>query len=369
MPDFLPPHESQWLFTGIAALVAVACALVVHQIGRRIAWRVTRSRPVAHTLVRFSDRPVQFLLVLIALQTAWRATPDELLFIGAIRHATDLALIVAITWLALRGIAAITEVTAILYPLNIADNLRARRIQTQFRVLGRTLSFLTVLLAASAVLMTFPGVRQVGTGLLASAGVAGLAVGFAAKPILGNLLAGLQIAITQPIRLDDVVIVEGEWGRIEEINGTYVIVRIWDQRRLVVPLQWFIEHPFQNWTRITSEIIGTVFIWVDYRMPIARLRSEVTRICENAREWDRRLCVTQVTDASDRAVQVRILVSTADADKGWDLRCHVREELIAFVQREYPQYLPRLRIESGRESPAGAPVPATGAVESGTGSS
>lgn len=349
--DILHSFESQWLYTALAALIAVSAALIVHHIGTKIVRRITRFRPVADTLARYSEKPAQFLLPLLALQTTWQSAPNDLILIGTIRHITELALIGALAWLAIRCVAAITEATAILYPVNIADNLHARRIQTQFRVLGRTVIFLITLLSVAAALTTFPGVRQVGTGLLASAGVAGLAIGFAAKPVLGNLLAGLQIAITQPIRLDDVVIVEGEWGRIEEITGTYVVVQLWDQRRLVVPLQWFIEHPFQNWTRISSEIIGSVFIWVDYRMPIAPLRAEVARICDSSEKWDRRVCVTQVTDASERAIQVRILMSTTNSDRGWDLRCHLREELIAFVQREYPQYLPQLRIETGFQNP------------------
>lgn len=349
MQSFLASLQGQWLYTGIAALAAVTAALIVHGIGAKVAYRITRFRPVAKTLVRFSDRPAQFALPLLALQTAWQATPDDLLFIHSVRHITELLLITTLAWLTIRCVDAVVEASGILFPVNIEDNLRARRIQTQFRVLGQTLTFLIILLATAVALTTFPGASKVGTGLLASAGVAGLAVGFAAKPVLGNLLAGLQIAITQPIRLDDVVIVEGEWGRIEEITGTYVVVRIWDQRRLVVPLQWFIEHPFQNWTRSSSEIIGSIFLWIDYRMPVDAIRSEVMRICENTKDWDKRLCITQVTEASDHAMQVRVLVSTANADKGWDLRCHVREELIAFVQREYPQYLPRLRVE--REEP------------------
>jgi small-conductance mechanosensitive channel len=350
MQSVLTSLQGQWLYTGIAALVALVFALIVHWIGVKVAYRVTRFRPVANALIRYADKPAQFVLPLLALQAAWQASPDDLFFIHSLRHITELLLITALAWLAIRFVDATIEASNILFPVNIENNLRARGIQTQFRVLGQTLTFLIILIATAVALTTFPGASKIGTGLLASAGVAGLAVGFAAKPVLGNLLAGLQIAITQPIRLDDVVIVEGEWGRIEEITGTYVVVRIWDQRRLVVPLQWFIEHPFQNWTRTSSEIIGSIFLWIDYRMPIAALRTEVTRICDNAKDWDKRLCSTQVTEASDRAIQIRVLVSTTNADKGWDLRCHVREELIAFVQREYPQYLPRLRVES--EDPA-----------------
>jgi small-conductance mechanosensitive channel len=196
------------------------------------------------------------------------------------------------------------------------------------------------------ILMTFPAVRQIGTSLLASAGLAGLAAGFAAKPVLGNLIAGLQIAISQPIRIDDVVIVEGEWGRIEEITGTYVVVKIWDERRMVVPLQYFIEKPFQNWTRSTSSIIGSVFLWVDYSVPLEALRAETRRLCEEIPHlWDGRVEVLQVTDTSDKAMQLRILLSSVDSSRNWDARCYVRERLITFVNNRYPECLPQLRAE------------------------
>ncbi len=230
--------------------------------------------------------------------------------------------------------------------MDVRDNLYARRVQTQTRVLTRTLASLIALLGFAAALMTFPAVRQVGASLLASAGLAGLVVGFAAKPVLGNMLAGLQIVLTQPIRLDDVVIVEGEWGRIEEITGAYVVVKIWDEHRLIVPLQRFIEHPFENWTRTGAQLIGSVFWWLDYRMPVEPLRAELERVCKAAPEWDGRFCVLQVTDATDRTMQIRALVTAAGSSEAFDLRCRVRETIIDFVQREYPQYLPRARTES-----------------------
>ena len=231
-------------------------------------------------------------------------------------------------------------------PVDVVDNLRARQIQTQSRVLLRTLAFFVLLIGAAAMLMTFPGARQFGASLLASAGLAGLAVGFAARPVLANLIAGLQIAMTQPIRLDDVVIVENEWGRIEEITGTYVVVRIWDDRRLVVPLQYFIEKPFQNWTRRGSSLIGTVFLWADYSLPLEPLREELRRLCKDVPElWDGRVCVLQVTDASEKSIQLRALVSSPDSSRNWDLRCHIRENLLGFIQRQYPHSLPQVRAD------------------------
>jgi hypothetical protein len=223
-------------------------------------------------------------------------------------------------------------------------------------VLSRVAQGLLVLIGVSLMLMTFPAVRQVGASLLASAGVVGIIAGFAARPVLGNLIAGLQIGLSQPIRIDDVVIVENEWGVIEEITGTYVVVRIWDQRRLIVPLQHWIEKPFQNWTRSTSELIGTVFLWVDYRMPLAPLRKALQHACESSPHWDRRLALLQVTEAGERAMQLRCLVTAASAPAAWDLRCHVREQLIHFIQNEYPQFLPRQRADLALDEVAPPPM-------------
>ncbi|MCA8152324.1 mechanosensitive ion channel family protein, partial [Burkholderia contaminans] len=248
-------------------------------------------------------------------------------------------------WLLVRLAAGVGDAIIQAHPIDTSDNLQARRIHTQAKVLVRTVMVLIVIIGTGAALMTFPNVRQVGASLLASAGVAGLVAGIAARPVLGNLIAGLQIALTQPIRLDDVVVIQGEWGRIEEITGSFVSVRLWDQRRLVVPLQWIIENPFTNWTRSSSEIIGTVYLSVDYRTPLAPLREELARLVHAAPEWDGRVQVLQVTDATERTMQLRALISAADSSSCWDLRCRVREGLIAYLQGRYPQCLPRSRME------------------------
>lgn len=329
-------------FWAIIALVAVAIAF---RIGMTIARRLTRDHLIASTILEYIEEPARLLLSLIALQAVWEWAPDTLYLIHGIRHLTVVLLIAAASWLIIRGIASSKKIVAILHPINVADNLHARGIQTQVRVLSRTLMLFVGVFGLACALMTFPSVRQVGAGLLASAGLAGLVVGFAAKPLLGNVLAGLQIALTQPIRLDDVVVLQGEFGRIEEITGSYVVVAIWDQRRLVVPLQWFIENPFQNWTRSTSQILGTVFLWVDFGFPVEALRKELTALCEDRPEWDKRVCGIQVTDSSDRAMQLRVLVSSANASQNFDLRCFLRERLIEYIRREMPEFLPQLRTE------------------------
>ena len=342
--DYQPLLHS-WATAAVAAALALLLVAVATRFGAKIARRLAHRHAAIGTLVDYAEEPARLLVSLLALQAVWHASPDGLYLIGGVRHLTVVLLIGAFTWFAVRMLEAVNRIVVRMYPSDVDDNLRARRIQTQTRMLGRTLMVFVVLFGLAAALMTFPSVRQIGTGLLASAGLAGLVVGFAAKPLLGNLLAGMQIALTQPIRLEDVVIVEGEWGKVEEITGSYVVLALWDERRLVVPLQWFIEHPFQNWTRTSSQILGTVFLWLDFGFPVDALRKELAAICEGRPEWDRRVCVVQVTDASDRAMQLRILVSSASASQNWDLRCFVRESLIAFIQRDYPRFLPQLRTE------------------------
>jgi len=350
LPAFFLQWENYITQPGLRTLaMALSVLLVFALFGRlltAVTLRLARGFLLTRELAVHLEHPVRVLLPLLGLQGVWHAATDELPLIAFARHLTSLLIIACVTWLGLRVLRSLRQVIVISNPVDVADNLRARQIQTQSRVLLRTLSLFIVLIGAAAMLMTFPSARQFGTSLLASAGLAGLAVGFAARPVLANLIAGLQIAITQPIRLDDVVIVENEWGRIEEITGTYVVVRIWDDRRLVVPLQYFIEQPFQNWTRRSSNLIGSVFIWVDYSLPLEPVREELRRLCKEVPElWDGRVCVLQITDTSEKAIQLRVLVSSPDSSRNWDLRCHIRENLLGFIQRQYPHALPQLRAD------------------------
>jgi small-conductance mechanosensitive channel len=235
------------------------------------------------------------------------------------------------------------------FDIKAADNLRARTIYTQVHVISKLVYFAITLFTIASILMLFQEVRQFGTSILASAGVVGIIFGFAAQKTIANLFAGFQIAMTQPIRLDDVVIVEGEWGRVEEISLTYVVIHIWDDRRLVVPLGYFIEKPFQNWTRVSAQLLGSVFISVDYTMPLAELRKALKDIIETNPLWDKRFWNLQVTDASEKTMQVRVLATTADSSKGWDLRCDIREKIIAYIQKNHPQSLPQFRTQISGE--------------------
>lgn len=334
-----------WLDLAIAMLAVIAGALVVHGVGAAILARALRFHQIGTVLVRHTREPARWVLIFAAVGLALQGAAPTLAALAAMEHANGLLVIVAVTWLALAAIDALVDIVALFNPRDIADNLHARRIRTQARVLGRTLKTFAFIFGAAAALITFPAVRQFGATLLASAGIAGLVAGLAARPVLGNVIAGLQIAFTQPIRIDDVLIVEGEWGRVEEITAAYVVVKIWDERRLVVPLQWFIEHPFQNWTRTASEIIGTVFLWVDYRVPVEPLRARFLQLCKDAPEWDGRVANLQVTELGEHSMQLRGLASSADAGRNWDLRCRLREGLVEWLQSEHPEGLPRTRAE------------------------
>ncbi|KWT87268.1 MULTISPECIES: mechanosensitive ion channel domain-containing protein [unclassified Variovorax] len=341
--DILLAHP--WFAPSLAALIAIPLALLVHRIGGMVLLRLTRHAPVVHALLLNIQGPARIVLPLIALQMVWQAAPEDLAFINNVRHVNGLLFIAAATWLAIRAVNGIADGILAKHPHDVEDNLQARRVLTQTRVLARTAGTVLLVAGASLMLMTFPGARQVGASLLASAGVIGIVAGLAAKPVFTNLIAGLQIALAQPIRIDDVLVVEGEWGRVEEITGTFVVLRIWDDRRLILPLSYFIEKPFQNWTRSSAQLLGSVFIYADYGMPLAPLREEVERIVKSAPEWDGRFFNLRMTDVTERTMQIRVLCTAASSSLAFDLRCTVREGLIEFMQREYPQFLPRLRVE------------------------
>lgn len=341
--EFSVTSANPWLGLGLACVLAALAGLLLHSILHHLASRLASGFVMISSLVAYARHPMQLLLPLLLVQIVVGDAPDSLSLVKPLRHLISISLIANVTFLCVRLVKAVAEAVMRMHPADVADNLRARSVHTQSRVLARIVMTLIGLVGVASILMTFPGIRQIGASLLASAGVAGLVAGIAARPVLGNLIAGLQIALTQPIRIDDVLIVKGEWGRVEEITGSYVVVRIWDDRRMIVPLEWFIQNPFENWTRAASQITGSVFLWVDYAMPLDPLRQELERICRTAPEWDGRVCVLQVTDSSERAMQLRILVSACDASKAWDLRCRIREGMVHFIQQSFAGFLPQLR--------------------------
>jgi small-conductance mechanosensitive channel len=337
-----------------AAVLTAACAagLLLHWLLFDIAGRIAkRSGGQSALLIHYVRRPLRLLVPLLVLQFVMPAAslPGSAAVLA--HHALSLCGIAAVAWLLLSLAAFCEAFLCSRYTIAVSDNLAARKVQTQIGVLKRVLGVIIWVIAASTMLMTFETVRQVGTSILASAGVAGIIIGFAAQRSIATMFAGLQIAVTQPIRIDDVVIVENEWGRIEDITLTYVVVRIWDQRRLVLPITYFTEKPFQNWTRVSADILGTVFLYVDYTVPVQAIRDKLQELLDASPLWDRRVGGVQVTGATEHTVEVRALMSATDASKAWDLRCEVREKLIDFIQQHYPEALPRTRAQLHPERP------------------
>ncbi|HPF58200.1 MAG TPA: mechanosensitive ion channel [Candidatus Competibacteraceae bacterium] len=314
-----------------------------------VGWLVEQTQNTfGGALIRHLRQPVGLLVPVIAAQLLLPALELSGQLTSHAHHALILMNIATIGWLLVRLTSVAEDVMQQHYLININDNLGARRLRTQFQMLRRIVVLVVQVLALSVMMMTFPKIRELGAGLLASAGVAGIVIGVAARPFLENLIAGVQIGLTQPIRIEDVVIVEGEWGRIAEINATHVVVRIWDDRRLIVPLNYFNTKPFQNWTWANSELLGTAFFYVDYTFPVEAGRQELKRILDESGLWDGRAWGLQVTDTTDRTVTLRALMSAPDASSAWDLRCLVRERFVAFLQTYYPQCLPRTRFSESR---------------------
>jgi small-conductance mechanosensitive channel len=340
-----------WLI-GLAVLAgSAAVALLIYVWSLRLLGRLARRfGTLPQLLIAHARLPVAGVLVVSVLGATLPAVQFSAAVTSDIAYALLVGFILSLGW----GVNNVLRFAALVYlgrfRVDLSDNLIARKHVTQVRILLRALQTLIVIIATGIALMTIPEVRQFGVSLFASAGAAGLVVGLAARPVLSNLLAGIQIAITQPIRVEDAVVVEGEWGWIETINSTYVVVRIWDLRRLILPLTYFIEKPFQNWTHENADLLGSVMLNVDYTVPVDELRAELDRIVHASKRWDGKVSVLQVTDTPDTMVQLRALVSARDSGTAWDLRCEVREKLIAFLQQRYPGALPRQRTEISGEA-------------------
>ncbi len=359
---------AQWIWPAGILVGSVILALIIHRVVFVFAKSVTRRTGgiVETSLARHAEGPTRWILRLLAIVLALPALPVRSDLVQMLRHVVGLGLIAAIAWVFVLMAEVVSDTLYARYRTEVADNLAARRIRTQTMVLRRIFTVVVIVITAGVMLMTFPEIRQLGTSLLASAGIAGLVAGMAMKSTLSNLVAGLQIAFTAPIRIEDVVIVEGDWGWIEEILTTYVVVRTWDLRRLIVPLSYFIENVFQNWTRQTANLLAYVYIYCDYTAPIEELRQEFRRIVESTPLWDHQVCVLQVSDSSEHTIQIRALTSASDSSKAWDLRCLVREKLIEFLQQRHPECLPRTRAElNGRQNgDNGLPAPSPDGRES-----
>lgn len=323
-----------------SVVIALAAALVLHRTARRIG----RHSQIVADLAQRGQRPLRLTLVLTALQISLGATHEQDWTKPATR-VCGILLVAAIAWCVTVLAFVFEELALAHYRVDVADNRHARRVRTQVSLLRRITVAVIAVIAAASMLMTIPSVRVAGASIFASAGVVGIVAGLAAQTSLANVFAGLQIAFTDALRVDDVVVVEEEWGRIEEITLTYVVVHIWDDRRLILPSKYFTTEPFQNWTRRESAVLGAVELDLDWEVPLEQMRAELHRVVESSDLWDGRTCVLQVTDAVGDHIRIRVLVSGRDGPTTFDLRCHVREALVVWVQRHHPAALPRTRVE------------------------
>lgn len=326
---------------------AILLGIVIHRTIRHFLTRFAsqRGNAVLRAVVRETERPaaltVPLLCVLAVLPTVQLDAPT---YKTVTEHVAGLFVLAVIAWGAIAALRVYGDVAIARHRVDVEDNLLARQLGTRIDILNRVLSIVIIILTIGVMLMTFPPIRAIGTTLLASAGIIGIGAGIAARPLFENLIAGIQLAFTQPIRLDDVVVVQTYWGRVEEIHSTYVVIQVWDMRRLIVPLSWFIENSFENWTRRTANLIGEVYFFADWALDVEALRAEIPTILGRTKLWDGKVQNCQVTDATDRAIQVRVLVSARNSGDLWDLRCFAREGVVAYLRDRQPQALPRLRV-------------------------
>ncbi|HEU4551971.1 MAG TPA: mechanosensitive ion channel domain-containing protein, partial [Chitinophaga sp.] len=337
----------------IANIILAACALITGLIIkwllalvlRRSAKAPAEEYSMIRSILKRLGRSVNFFLPVLVLDIVMPLMELRPKQMKVLSSTVEVLLIITFGYILIGVVKIFEDYIVHTYDLRKADNLRERKIRTQLQFIRKIAVTVIILLIICAVLLSFDSLRKIGTGLLTGVGVGGIIVGFAAQRSLGNFLAGLQIAFTQPIRIDDVLIVENEWGRVEEITLTYVVVGIWDQRKLILPINYFIEKPFQNWTRTGSAILGTVFLYLDYTAPVEVLRKEFDRLVEDHPLWDKRVKVLQITNANENTMEVRMLISAVNSGQAFDLRCFLRERMIAFIQEKYPGCLPKTRAE------------------------
>ena len=352
--SWVPP----WLIGVITMVVPALIALLLYRwFNRRLIRLAGRYSPFLKTLLTRGQGPASVIIIIVVSGVALAGAD----FAGPVTRAIGQSLLVGFVltlgWAAAIALDIGVEIYLRRYRTDLADNLLARKHVTQMRILQRVAKTLLVILTVAIALMAFDAVRQYGVSLFASAGAAGIILGLAARPVLSNLLAGIQIAVTQPIRVEDQVIVEGEFGTVETITSTYVVIRLWDLRRMIVPLTYFIEKPFQNWTHENTDLLGSIILNVDYTVPVERLRQRLDQIVHDSKLWVGKIAVLQVTDAPANMVELRALVSARNAAQLWDLRCEVREKLIGFLQTERPRALPHERFGSADGPPCGPAEP------------
>ena len=345
--QFIEQHWNELAWSGGILAAAIAAALVVRAVVFWMLrkWAHRKGSVLGQSLVRHGQGPTHWIFPLLAVLIVLPGLPLPRELMSALEHIAGIGLIAASAWLAVLLIEIVSDLIAGRYRIDVADNLAARRIQTQFQMIHRIAMVAVAVVALSIALMTIPAIKHIGMSILASAGLASLIVGMAMKGTLSNLVAGVQIAFAQPFRIGDAVVIESDWGWIEEIGTMYVVVRIWDLRRLVIPLSYFLDHSFENWTRTSADLLGHCYIYTDYSVPVDEVRAELRRICASTPLWNKKVCVLQVSDAFQSTLQLRALMDARNSGEAWDLRCLVREKLVDFLHKNYPGSLPRYRAE------------------------
>src|SRR6201995_1785441 len=350
-------HFPDYVWDALLVAVAIVIGLVLKFMLSLILKRKPKDKPhfsVTRSVLSRLGKPFSYFLPLLTLNFLLPFMKMRTDVHPAVNKTVEILLTVAFANVLIGVVKVFEDYVYHNFDIQKADNLKERKIRTQLMFIRRIAIALILILTVCVILLSFNNLRKIGTGLLTGVGVGGIIIGFAAQKSLGNFLAGFQIAFTQPLRIDDVLVVEGEWGRVEEITLTYVVLNIWDQRRLILPINYFVEKPFQNWTRNTADILGTVFLYLDYAVSLDGLRAELTRLLENDPLWDKRVKVMQVTNTSEKTMEVRALMSASSSGNAFDLRCNVREGLIKYLQKNYPEAFPVNRVVLKRTPPPAA---------------
>jgi small-conductance mechanosensitive channel len=349
-PDLL--KFSQHIPPIVWNLIIVATAIIVGLVIKFIVTRLFKIYAKKETYYSFFrsiivnlGKAITYFIPLFLLNLFIPLMRMDIIYIAPLDKIIEILLTISFAGILVRSIRILEDYIYHAYDLSKADNLLERKVRTQIQFMRKFLVVIIVFVTVAIILLSFESMRKIGTGLLTGVGIGGIIVGFAAQNSLGNLLAGFQIAFTQPIRIDDVLVVEGEWGRVEEITLTYVVLRIWDQRRLILPINYFIQKPFQNWTRSSADILGTVFLYMDYAIPLDEIRKEFDRLIALSPLWDKKVNIVQVTDTKESTIEVRVLMSARNSSDAFDLRCYIRENLVTYIQQNFPGSLPRTRNE------------------------
>ena len=346
-------HFPDYIWDAILTAVAIVIGFILKFMLSLILRRKPKGAPhfsATRAILSRLGTPMSYFLPLLAFNFLLPLMKMRNNVFPAVNKTVEILLTISFANVLIGVIKVFEDYVYHTYDIQKADNLKERKIRTQLQFIRRLAIILILILTICVILLSFNNLRKIGAGLLTGVGVGGIIIGFAAQKSLSNLLAGFQLAFTQPLRIDDVLVVEGEWGRVEEITLTYVVLNIWDQRRLILPINYFIEKPFQNWTRNTADIMGTVFLYLDYMTPLEPLRAELTRLLDNDPLWDKRVKVLQVTNVSERTIEVRALMSATSSGNAFDLRCNIREGLITFLQQNYPASFPVVRLEQKEDA-------------------